>query len=916
MARRFYWDADRLRYVYSNGAVVAPGSVHKALDNALSHASGRVRRASVDLKEGRISLRDWEKTMRQSIKETQVYSATLARGGRAAMTKRDYGLTGPMVREQYAYLRKFTAQIESGAVKLDGRFLRRAELYTEAGWKTYSAFDELNHRERGFDEEKNVLDPRAEHCDGCKLVTSYGWVQMGTLRPIGQRPCKNRDRCHLIYRRSEAARANPPAPRSQTDINQRIDALPGIPEHLRAVRKRDEVQIESVFSKKPVSFLVGYSDDLLTPKTVRRLRLSELTPSQDFIPREGLRAYIDGTPLSKGLPVVVEFEGRTIVLEGHTRIGAAIMRGEEDLAIHVLRIEGAGRNIHVVGLADGNAAIAEMIEEVVERKATQEALLKNRGIDPAVKERLDGVVKIVHEPPRMPDGWQVTGEVRYGEQIVFGNVSRVPHFQIEAPNGEIFWVNGQGNAAAKEYAVRMKKLGYKRVGLGEKSATLAKKAEEGIAKKVVEPVLPKFSGEAEGFWRTNWIAAGQNEALAAPFMQAFDAAKTAGATTLEALRVAKEAIGLLKFEAGASFQSRIVLESMDPAILNQIQRIKGAEKTFRKAYDLAKAKGKSETDSIIEAITKALEPPKPKKAVGATLSPEALRDKLAAEFQRLATPGKTGFKGSSPREWAQEMVEVVHQAMAPHAGIAFKPPQVFLDAVGSNPNFVAWFQPGHRTAHYGRDLTRTLESMASAIRYNRPLDSEMTSALRTVIHELNHSLSPVGWRDGWGYAVETGRILEEAMVEWKARKLTHTVVGNGLADSSGVQFTERTLRNVSGSYIREVSSIINYERVFGEGAVDKLWKMTKYADRTKEFVKNSRSFLSKAVQASDMNPALKKRYKAAIDRLSEQDLVEGFGSLDTSSTGYTIQRIKEGTLSGPFLNNQLLNSIPSLGSLL
>jgi hypothetical protein len=198
---KFFWDARRARYRYQDGSLVPAKSVRFALDKALSSSSRRVYETSVALKEGRISLRSWEQAMRKSIKDTQLYSAAMARGGWQNMSKRDFGRTGPLVRRQYAYLKRFAAQIEVGATPLDGVFLRRAELYTEAGWSTYTMFEELNHRERGYDQEKNVLDPSAKHCRGCRLVASYGWVVIGSLTPIGMRPCKNRDRCHMIYRK-------------------------------------------------------------------------------------------------------------------------------------------------------------------------------------------------------------------------------------------------------------------------------------------------------------------------------------------------------------------------------------------------------------------------------------------------------------------------------------------------------------------------------------------------------------------------------------------------------------------------------------------------------------------------------------------------------------------------------------------
>lgn len=157
-----------------------------------------MRTASVMLREGKINLEDWQIAMRHSIKRTHLHSAAAAAGGWEQMRATDFARLGPILREQYAYLRNFAVQIEKG-LPLGGGFLARVELYGEAARGTYHYLEELLEMEAGRTQYRNRLRP-AEHCSDCVAATQAGWVKIGTLTPIGQRRCRVRCKCYFEYR--------------------------------------------------------------------------------------------------------------------------------------------------------------------------------------------------------------------------------------------------------------------------------------------------------------------------------------------------------------------------------------------------------------------------------------------------------------------------------------------------------------------------------------------------------------------------------------------------------------------------------------------------------------------------------------------------------------------------------------------
>lgn len=182
------------------GRILPNARVRSVLDAYVDNSGDVSNRLGTLLRERTISLKDWQLQMRAHIKETHINAAVSAKGGYAQMTQSDWGRVGQIIRKQYQYLDRFAEQIADGKQALDGRFMVRSNMYTEAGVATHEVIRKREMINAGYDEERNMLDPGAEHCGDCLAEAARGWVTIDTLSPIGSRQCLTRDRCTVIYR--------------------------------------------------------------------------------------------------------------------------------------------------------------------------------------------------------------------------------------------------------------------------------------------------------------------------------------------------------------------------------------------------------------------------------------------------------------------------------------------------------------------------------------------------------------------------------------------------------------------------------------------------------------------------------------------------------------------------------------------
>lgn len=196
----FRWNAGAGRYISASGRFVPQRVVIAELERGLARAAANMRRSSQALREGRTSLRAWQRVMMAEIKNAHIVSAALGQGGFKGLAREDLFRIGRAVRYEYGKLKGFAAQIAEGSQRLDGTMLRRAEQYVKAARTTYYRERGVIADRLGFAEERNVLST-ADHCVGCVAETDRGWVARGNLSEPGTRDCLRNCLCHIEYRR-------------------------------------------------------------------------------------------------------------------------------------------------------------------------------------------------------------------------------------------------------------------------------------------------------------------------------------------------------------------------------------------------------------------------------------------------------------------------------------------------------------------------------------------------------------------------------------------------------------------------------------------------------------------------------------------------------------------------------------------
>jgi len=201
-ASRFVWDERIARFRDARGRLVREADVRAALDRTIAAADDRLGALADALRSRTIPVREWERRMREVVKDAHLRATMAGRGGVLQLTAADYGRVGAECRRQYALLRRFRRAIEQGEQPLDGRFLRRMRMYADAARRTYHDVEAREKVRRGYGEYRNVLGA-ADHCGGCLAATARGWVPVGTLPPIGSRTCLASCRCSFAYRKGE-----------------------------------------------------------------------------------------------------------------------------------------------------------------------------------------------------------------------------------------------------------------------------------------------------------------------------------------------------------------------------------------------------------------------------------------------------------------------------------------------------------------------------------------------------------------------------------------------------------------------------------------------------------------------------------------------------------------------------------------
>lgn len=172
-------------------------TIRTNVDITISRMMGDIEADCAALRDGRISLDEWNARMTSWIKRSHAAAGIVAAGGMDNMTDDMWRRIENAIFFQLEHLRNFSRDIANG-LPLDGGVCRRMKMYVEAARGTYHHIESGLMASRGYTlyASKRTAD---ESCGECIDEEARGFVPVGELKPIGSRECLSHCKCYYIY---------------------------------------------------------------------------------------------------------------------------------------------------------------------------------------------------------------------------------------------------------------------------------------------------------------------------------------------------------------------------------------------------------------------------------------------------------------------------------------------------------------------------------------------------------------------------------------------------------------------------------------------------------------------------------------------------------------------------------------------
>jgi len=150
----------------------------------------------------KITVSEWQSQAAEVLKRLHIQNYLLGRGGKQALTQRDYGLIGQKVQGQYRYLQGLSNDLLLGKMT-EKQFRSRTQLYVNAANGTYELGRFEGFKSAGFKWEKRTRHA-LESCQECLAFSQMNWQPLGTLPNPGVNcQCKSNCKCRKEYAKEQ-----------------------------------------------------------------------------------------------------------------------------------------------------------------------------------------------------------------------------------------------------------------------------------------------------------------------------------------------------------------------------------------------------------------------------------------------------------------------------------------------------------------------------------------------------------------------------------------------------------------------------------------------------------------------------------------------------------------------------------------
>ena len=165
------WTWDGNEYRDEAGREVA--NVYELVLESIRKSEDAVAKLAQLLTEGKLSLADWRRLMRETIKDEYVAFFLLGLGGLELLREEEIRQLVELLVEQYAYLYQFVVQMGEG-LPSNAQIIARSRSYIRSAGSAYWVATHDAVTRGGMTEVKWTMNP-AEHCEDCIAFAGMGW---------------------------------------------------------------------------------------------------------------------------------------------------------------------------------------------------------------------------------------------------------------------------------------------------------------------------------------------------------------------------------------------------------------------------------------------------------------------------------------------------------------------------------------------------------------------------------------------------------------------------------------------------------------------------------------------------------------------------------------------------------------------